>query len=108
MSFRDNPPQRRYELDMGGDIAWADYRQDGDRLVITHVEAPAALRGTGAAGQLMAAVVEDARAKQMRIVPQCGYAAAWLRRHPEHADLVAGGQPGPRPTNATAWPTPRE
>ena len=90
MSLRDNVPDRRYELEADGQIVWADYRRDGERLVITHVEAPSALRGTGAAGRLMAAVADDARANRMRIVPLCGYTAAWLRRHPEHIDLIAG------------------
>ena len=89
MSMRNNERERRYELDVENQIVWADYRRDGERLVITHVEAPPALRGTGAAGQLMAALAEEARSQQARLVPLCGYAAAWLRRHPEHADISA-------------------
>ena len=42
----------RYELDEQGETSWADYRKSGDRIFIDHVEAPEALRGTGAAGRL--------------------------------------------------------
>jgi predicted GNAT family acetyltransferase len=37
----------------------------------------------------MAGVVADARARGLKITPLCGYAAAWLRRHPDAADLLA-------------------
>ena len=79
----------RYEMDEQGLTSWADYRRDGERLYIDHVEAPAALQGTGAAGRLMAAVSGEARAKGLTITPICGYAAAWLRRSSEFKDLVS-------------------
>jgi len=79
----------RYEMDEQGQTSWADYRRSGATLYIDHVEAPVALRGSGAAGRLMAALAADARSKQLRIVPICGYAAAWLRRSHEFRDLVA-------------------
>ena len=78
----------RYEMDEQGQTSWADYRLQDGRLVIDHVESPVALRGSGAAGRLMAAVAADARARSLKIVPLCGYAAAWLRRSKEFADLV--------------------
>ena len=77
----------RFELDEGGALAWADYRLQDGRLIVPHVEADPALRGTGAAGRLMAGVADAARRRGLRIVPLCSYADAWLRRHPEHADL---------------------
>ena len=78
----------RYEMDEEGLTSWADYRRSGDRLYIDHVESPMALRGTGAAGRLMAALSADAHARSLRLMPICGYAAAWLRRSKEFADLV--------------------
>lgn len=78
----------RYELDEQGLTSWADYRLSGDRLVIDHVESPQALRGTGAAGRLMAALSADARSKSLKIIPICSYAAAWLARSDEFGDLA--------------------
>ena len=79
----------RYEMDEQDQTSWADYRRSGDRLYIDHVESPSALRGTGAAGRLMAALAADARSKNLKLTPICGYAAAWLRRSHEFRDLVA-------------------
>ena len=87
--LRDNAAAHRLEMEEGGQIVFADYRRAGGRLVIEHVEAPPALRGTGAAGRFMEALAAHARAEGEKIVPRCGYAAAWLQRHPRHRDLVA-------------------
>jgi predicted GNAT family acetyltransferase len=79
----------RYEMDEEGLTSYADYRKTGDRLYIDYVFSPVPLRGTGASGRLMAALAADARAKDLKITPICGYASAWLRRSNEFRDLVA-------------------
>jgi predicted GNAT family acetyltransferase len=86
--LRNNREQSRYEMDEQGATAWADYRLQGDRMYLDYVFAPPELRGSGAAGRLMAAVAGEARDKGLKITPICGYAAAWLRRSPEFRDLV--------------------
>jgi predicted GNAT family acetyltransferase len=85
----DNLDRNRFELVEQGALAWADYRRIEGRLVIPHVEAEPALRGTGAAGRLMEGVLAAARAEGLKVVPLCGYAAAYMRRHREHHDLLA-------------------
>lgn len=87
-SVRDNPSRGRYELEVDGQIVFLTYRRDGETLYIPHVEAPPTLRGTGAAGRLMEGVMGIARAENLKVVPICGYAAAWLRRHREWRDLM--------------------
>lgn len=78
----------RYEMDEQGETSYADYRLAGDRLYIDYVFSPPPLRGTGASGRLMTALSKDAKAKNLRITPICGYAAAWLRRSHEFRDLL--------------------
>ncbi|MCM8738107.1 N-acetyltransferase [Azospirillum sp. A1-3] len=84
----DNRAMNRFELAVGNQTVFADYRRNGRTLVISYVEAPPSLRGTGAAGRLMEGVVETARAEGLKIVPLCGYAAMWIRRN-QHSDLLA-------------------
>jgi predicted GNAT family acetyltransferase len=85
----DDRDHNRYELTENGHVAFADYRRNGDVMVIPHVEAPEALRGTGAAGRLMEGIVAHARAEGLKIVPSCPYADVWFKRHPAEADLLA-------------------
>ena len=84
----DNAAEGRYELIESGETAYADYRVEGGRMYVDYVFSPPALRGAGTAGRLMQGVAGDARARGLKITPICGYAASWLRRHPEHADLL--------------------
>jgi hypothetical protein len=37
----------------------------------------------------MSGIAEIARAEGRKLAPLCSYAAAWLRRHKEHHDLLA-------------------
>ena len=85
---KDNPARGRFELEMNGHPAFADYFRRGSTLVIPHVEAAAPLRGTGAAGRLMEGVAEIARAEGLKIMPLCGYASSWMRRHKQYHDLL--------------------
>jgi hypothetical protein len=87
-SVRDNQARSRYELEVDRQIVFATYSRDGSTLYIRHVEAPPPLRGTGAAGRLMRAIMETARADGLKVVPFCSYAAFWIRRHREYHDLL--------------------
>lgn len=87
--MRDNTDLGRFELDERGHTAYADYRRTDDRLIIDYVESPPPLRGAGTAGRLMTAIAEEARLEGLKIVPICGYAAAWLRRSKDYRDLLA-------------------
>lgn len=85
----DNTARQRFELEVDGQIVFADYRRQGSVVIVPHVEAPPALRGTGASGRLMEGVLARLRTRGEKIVPTCSYAAAYIRRHPEHHDLLA-------------------
>ena len=85
----DNREKSRFELKEAGAIVFANYRRDGAILAIPYVEAPPILRGTGAAGRLMQGVMAIARAEGRKVLPLCGYASAWIRRHPEWHDFRA-------------------
>lgn len=79
-TFSNNKIENRFELQMNGSIAFADYRIEGQILFIEYVEAPAELRGTGAAGKLMQHIVDWAEREKLSITPICGYAAAWMAK----------------------------
>lgn len=62
---------------------------EGTVRVAEHTLVPRELEGQGLAGQLVRALIADARAHGFRIEPQCPYVAAQFARHPEWADLRA-------------------
>ena len=63
----------------GGELV---YRLQGDVMTIVHTEVDKSLEGRGVAGQLVQAALEHAREKGLRVDPQCGYARAYMARHP--------------------------
>ena len=78
--FSDNPNDGRFELDIAGQVAFANYRRNDDGLLIFHVETPRALRGQGVAARLMQRVFEAAQAEGRDLIPFCSYASSWMRR----------------------------
>ena len=84
-----NADRKRYEMDFSGETVFANVRRDGNIIHIDYVEAPQSLRGTGAAGAFMTALMENLRAENLKVVPLCGYAASWLQRHDKYKDMVA-------------------
>jgi len=87
-TITDNTVRGRFELVEEGKLAFANYQLAGGVLVLPHVEADPALRGKGTAGRLMAGVLELARERGWKVRPICGYAAAYIERHPENTDLL--------------------
>ncbi len=53
-----------------------------------HTEAPASVRGAGAAMALIEHMIGDARASGFKIVPVCPYVCAQYRKHPEWSDVT--------------------
>ncbi|MBU6484919.1 MAG: N-acetyltransferase [Betaproteobacteria bacterium] len=86
-----NVAQHRFEARVEGTLAYCDYRRDGTVLQLVHTEVPAALEGRGIAAGLVAAALAWARAEGLTVVPVCSYVRAYMRRHPESADLLADG-----------------
>jgi predicted GNAT family acetyltransferase len=85
---RDNRALQRFELPVDGQIAFADYRLQPGRLVITHVEAPPNLRGKGVAGRLMQGMLDQVRAARLKVLPLCPYARSWMQRRSDYRDLM--------------------
>jgi len=88
LEITHNEAEKRFEVWIGGYPSKLDYIQDGKNFVITHVGVQPELRGQGVAGKITQAGLEYARANSLRVIPMCSYAAAYIRRHPEYADLT--------------------
>ena len=88
---RDNPDERRYELLVDGELVGElVYRLRGESAItLLHTEVSPSVEGRGLGGRLVAAALDDIRARGLRVVPVCPFVRAYLRRHPESADLVS-------------------
>jgi predicted GNAT family acetyltransferase len=86
---RHDPTRHRYEYVVGGSVvAAADYRLEGDEVVMHHTYTEPAHRGQGIAARLVAGAFDDVRAEERRVVPACWFVAEFVAAHPEYGDLV--------------------
>jgi uncharacterized protein len=83
-----NPDDHRFETVIDSYLCKLDYIQDGKNFVITHVGVHPELRGQGVAGRITEVSLEYAKEHGLRVVPMCSYAAAYIRKHPEYAELT--------------------
>ncbi|HWE63493.1 MAG TPA: GNAT family N-acetyltransferase [Chloroflexota bacterium] len=84
----NNEAEHRYEARVDGELAVIIYQLLGDRIVFIHTEVPEDLEGRGIAGTMARVALDDARARGLAVIPRCPFVAAYIRRHPEYADLV--------------------
>ena len=86
---RDNKAEHEFELVVDGHRAVAAYQLEGDTIVFTHTIVPKAIEGRGVASKLIRAALDSARDRELKVVPQCPFVAAYIKRHPDTQDLLA-------------------
>ena len=84
---RDDKTRSRFELELEGAVAFADYRLAEKRVIITHTETPPALRGRGIASQLVKGALDLIRADGNKVIAGCSFVVDYLDQHPQYADL---------------------
>lgn len=88
-TVRDNRAEQEFELDLDGHRAVAAYQREGDRIVFTHTVVPPAIEGRGVGSKLIRAALDSARDQGLKVVPQCPFVAAFIRKQPAYRDLLA-------------------
>ena len=88
-AVRDNPALSRFELDVNGVTAVANYQLNGQVMTLAHTEVPPQARHGGIASQLIAGALQAARARGLKVVPRCSFVKAYVDKHPEVRDLLA-------------------
>jgi uncharacterized protein len=84
-----NVAASRFEVVLDGHTSICDYRLQAGLMVMNHTVVPPELGGRGIAAAMVEAALAWARAEGLRVVPQCSYVAAYMKRHPETQDLLA-------------------
>ena len=85
---RDNPERKRFELETPAGTAYSEYNLVGALLTIKHTEVPEELEGQGIGSRLARGVLEQARARGLKVVARCPFVSGYMQRHPEFDDLL--------------------
>lgn len=87
----DNPAEHRFEVRLGDDVAFAEYRLKPGQMVLPHTVVPPAFEGKGVASALARHAFGEARARGLTVAPTCRFMAGWVKKHPEAQDIVDPG-----------------
>lgn len=92
MEVSDATERRRFELrDDGELVGFIDYRADDAVVLMTHAEVEPRFEGKGYGSAMVKAALESVRDSGRSVVPGCSFVRAYIQRHPEYHNLVAGG-----------------
>lgn len=84
----NNEAAGRFEVRLGDDVAYAEYRILANGILFPHTEVPSAFEGKGVGSALVTTALAWARARGALVMPTCPFFAAYIKRHPEQHDIV--------------------
>ncbi|MGK2351813.1 GNAT family N-acetyltransferase [Cutibacterium sp. V947] len=85
-----NDQKSRYEAHIGGGLAgFADFRHEGNVVVMPHTEVFNAFGGQGVGGALARFALDDIASQGLAVRPDCSFIRGWLDKHPDHPANVA-------------------
>jgi predicted GNAT family acetyltransferase len=88
ITVTNNRDASRFEVELDGQTAFADYRLGKGRITFPHTVVPDAFEGRGIGSALVRAGLQYARDEKLKVLPLCSFFAGYIERHPEYQDLV--------------------
>ncbi len=87
-----NEEAKRFELNIDGHVARIEYiLNNHGTMFLTHTEVPTQLEGKGVGKKIVEDALQYLQDNNLKLAPLCPFVAAYLKRHPEHASLLAPG-----------------
>jgi predicted GNAT family acetyltransferase len=88
-AVRDNPDEGRFELKIEGQTSYVYYETKPGIITFTHTDVPLVMSGKGVGSRLIKGALEAARGRGLKVVAECPFVAAYIKKHAEYADLLA-------------------
>ena len=83
-----NPSENRFEYRAANDIAVCEYQTIGDVWYFNHTSVPESMHGQGVAARIVEFALNYVDEHHGRIVPNCSYVAAYIKKHPNFVRLL--------------------
>jgi uncharacterized protein len=89
LQVADDPGQDRFEIRADGElVGFVQYQLQGTEIALTHTQTDERFRGHGLGGRLVQAALDEARARNLAVLPYCPFVKNWISGHREYAGLV--------------------
>lgn len=89
----DNTQECRLEIKADGLLAVAEYEITGDVIAFTHTLVPKEFGGRGYGTLLAAACIAKAEGEGLKVLPECSFIHAYMKKHPETQKLAHSSVP---------------
>jgi predicted GNAT family acetyltransferase len=87
----NNRDAGRFEVKLGDEVAFAEYRLTGEGIVFPHTVVPEAFEGRGVGSALVREGMKFAKEEGRLVTPTCSFFAGYLAKHPEYNDQLEPG-----------------
>jgi predicted GNAT family acetyltransferase len=89
MSVVNNLERHRYEIQVDGEPAgFTEYEPGEQALAFMHTEIDPRFKGQGLGSRLVSEALDDARRRQLDVLPFCEFVRSFLASHADYVDLV--------------------
>ena len=85
----DNEQQLQFQVKVGQELAFMEYRWYHGDLAIMHTYVPEIGRGKGYSTALAEFAIQYAREKSVKLKLYCMFMQGYIKRHPEFNDLIS-------------------
>ena len=79
---------RQFRMEIEGFIALVDYHIQDNVWVLTHTKVPQELGGRGIGTRLVQMVLDALDEKNIQVIPQCPFIAAFIEKRPKYQHMV--------------------
>lgn len=95
IEIADDADKKRYEIHSDGDLAgFVTYRVEEGLIELVHTEIDEAFGGHGLGSRLISFALDDARQRELAVLPTCPFVNEYIQRHRQYVDLVPEGRRG--------------
>jgi hypothetical protein len=93
VTVRRNPDAQRYEALVDDEVAgFTQYRERPGLIAFVHTEVDPNFEHQGVASTLIGEALDDARRRELAVLPFCPFVEAYIQSHPEYVELVPESQ----------------
>jgi uncharacterized protein len=89
IDVKDVADEGRYEISLAGEPAgFTAYVLRPGLIAFVHTQIDERFQGHGLADRLIAAALDDARRRELAVLPFCPFVQGFIKRHDDYLDLV--------------------
>ena len=82
------PEAQRFETTINGQTGYISYKERDNTLIYDHTIVPQSLGGRGVGSALVKHALDFAHEHHKKVIPQCSFVSAYIKKHAEYQDLL--------------------